>query len=156
MLSFVGAWLMANLVGIQPAPNSTAWGRVLVRPYLVGQLAFASGMAETPHGRVEARWALADQGSTAASVTVDVTIPPSTVADVYVPVPQFVSTPDGLTVHDAAAPAGIVPVWDGGAFVAGDPGVTGAQMLTGGEYGGAAVVVTVTAGRYQFVLQGTD
>jgi hypothetical protein len=76
------------------------------------------------------------------------------VAKVYVPVPQNGDPSTVLvTEHNPDTDEQPVVVWRDAAFVRnGVPGVNAGAMASKGEYTGAAVVMTVTGGQFEFTL----
>jgi Bacterial alpha-L-rhamnosidase 6 hairpin glycosidase domain/Alpha-L-rhamnosidase N-terminal domain/Bacterial alpha-L-rhamnosidase concanavalin-like domain/Bacterial alpha-L-rhamnosidase C-terminal domain len=80
-LGDVDAWLVHDVVGIDQAPGSIEYRKLLVRPAIVDDLGHASGTFVTPQGRSAASWARTSGGR----VAMNVTIPANTTAEIWVP-----------------------------------------------------------------------
>ena len=80
-LGDVASWLVHDLVGIDQAPGSLEYRRLVIRPAIVGGLSHAAGSYTTPQGRVAVSWAV-DAGG---RVDLHVTIPADTTAEIWVP-----------------------------------------------------------------------
>jgi alpha-L-rhamnosidase len=81
-LGQVASWFVHGLAGIDQAPGSIAYDRLVIKPALVGDLDHASGTYTTPQGTASSSWTRDDQGGLR---TLDVTIPANTPTRVYVP-----------------------------------------------------------------------
>lgn len=73
-------WLYADLLGITAV--EAGYDTISIKPQIVGDLTYAKGSVETVHGTVKVDWSVDAEGN----LTMKVTIPANTVADVYVPV----------------------------------------------------------------------
>ena len=80
-LGDVAAWLVHDLVGIDQAPGSLGYRQLVIRPAIVGGLTHAAGSYTTPAGTAAVSWARSPDGQ----VTLDVTIPANTTAEIWVP-----------------------------------------------------------------------
>ena len=80
-LGDVDAWLVHDVVGIDQAPGSIEYRKLVVRPAIVDDLGHASGTFITPQGRSAASWERTPDGR----VAMDVTIPANTTAEIWVP-----------------------------------------------------------------------
>jgi alpha-L-rhamnosidase len=80
ILAQIEEWFHAGIAGIQTAPGSIAYDRLIFKPKPVGDLTKASGSYETPAGWARSAWTKKD-GRFALSVTV----PANTQAEVWVP-----------------------------------------------------------------------
>jgi alpha-L-rhamnosidase len=88
----IDEWFNAGLAGIQQAPGSTGYDKIVIKPQLVGDLAHVAGTYETPHGTVASEWT--------RHGAMKVTVPAGTTATVYVPADNYVP------VRGSAQPAG--------------------------------------------------
>lgn len=77
----IGAWFYRDLAGIRPALGSPGFARTIIRPVVPSGLAWVKAQTETPRGRVAVRWEKKD-----GRLVLEVTIPPNSSAEVYVPV----------------------------------------------------------------------
>jgi len=112
------------------APGSRGWSRLVFTPAFHDHAALTSANASvaTPLGAAAIAWAAAPGGQGTAALTV----PPGATATLVLP---------GAT---AGVTEGGAPVWAGGAFVPGVPGVTGAALV------GGALRVELGSGEYAF------
>lgn len=135
MFGSVGAWFYRALAGIDQAPGSAGYRHIRIEPNITEDLHWASGSIHTVRGAVSCHWV-----HSPGKITLDVVIPPG--ADAAVSVPKEIQM-TGIEVHE-----GDHLVWQDHRYVAGDPGVNGANETRG------AVIFNVGAGRYSFVLTG--
>ena len=134
MFGSVGAWFYKALAGIDQAPGSTGFERILIQPQMVRDLTHASGSTRTVRGEVSCSWS-----RTELAVRVEVTIPFGSEAEVVIP---------KLGIRDVRLSEGGTPIWADGRFVAGAAGIAGAEDKDG------AIRVRTGGGRYVFVLEG--
>ncbi|GAA2459172.1 family 78 glycoside hydrolase catalytic domain [Actinomadura vinacea] len=80
MLGAIDSWFTSRLAGIDQAPDSSGFRKVLIRPSVVGDLTHASGTRRTPYGEVRSSWKKEGDG-----VRLTVTVPPGSTAEVHVP-----------------------------------------------------------------------
>jgi len=92
-LGSVGAWLYADVAGIDQSPDSIGFRDLVIRPRPGGRLTWASGAYDTPSGRVSTRWELVDD-----VLRLDVVVPPGATATVHVP------TTDSDSVRESNRP----------------------------------------------------
>jgi alpha-L-rhamnosidase len=90
-LGAVGEWLYRFVLGIEQAPESAGFGRLVVRPHPGGELTWARGSYESVRGRVASGWSLED-----GVFRLRVSLPPNVTASVRVP------SADPGAVRDAA------------------------------------------------------
>jgi alpha-L-rhamnosidase len=120
-LGSVGEWLFRFVLGIDQAPGTAGFGRLLLRPHPGGPLDRADGSYQSVRGLVRAGWERAG-----GQLTYRVEVPPNATASVHVP------SADAASVRDASG---------GGPAAVGEfPGLRGA-----GE-----AVFHVGAGRHEF------
>jgi len=125
MLGHVEEWFYSGLLGIRAA--EPGFRRIVVRPQMPGDLAWAGGHYDSVYGRIESSWKIERQAPPAARITMDVAIPPNTSATIYVP------ATDSSEVTESGRPAREAP------------GVKFLRMEDG------AAVFGVGSGRYRFV-----
>jgi alpha-L-rhamnosidase len=122
MLGHAEAWFYRGLGGIQNAPGSIAFKHVVIRPEVVEKLAsegptkWVKVSFDSPRGLIVSNWELSGK-----KLTMNVTVPPTVTADIYVP---------------AADPAKIT--------------VTGTLVLPDRKTESKEAVFTVPAGSYTF------
>ncbi|MFD0535697.1 alpha-L-rhamnosidase C-terminal domain-containing protein [Actinomadura luteofluorescens] len=80
MLGAIDEWFGAGLAGIGQAADSVAFGRLVVRPAVVGDLTRAASTYRTPRGAVSSAWRRSGH-----DLRLDVTVPPGAPARVEVP-----------------------------------------------------------------------
>ncbi len=134
MFGSVGSWLYKALAGIDQAPGSTGFDRILFRPQMVRDLTHAAGSTTTVRGEVACSWSRSD-----GEVRVEVTVPFGAEAEVVVP---------KLNLRGVRVTEGGTAVWENGAYAPGVAGVAGAEDKDG------AVRIKTGSGRYAFVLVG--
>ncbi|HVX47723.1 MAG TPA: family 78 glycoside hydrolase catalytic domain [Mycobacteriales bacterium] len=88
----VGEWIYRNVGGIDRL--EPGYRRIRIRPRPGGELTWATAALNCPYGRIESAWSLAD-----GAVRLEVTVPPNTTAEVWVP------TSDAAAVTEGGAPA---------------------------------------------------
>ncbi|MCP9948602.1 family 78 glycoside hydrolase catalytic domain [Actinomadura madurae] len=96
MLGAIDEWFGAGLAGIRQADESAAFGSLVIRPAVVGDLTRAASSYETPRGTVSSSWRRSGH-----DLRLDVTVPPGAPARVEVPL---------LGASGAKAPAGAKPL----------------------------------------------
>lgn len=121
MFGSVSQWLFNWLGGIQPDPEAVGFDRIVLRPQIVGDLKWVRCRYNSVRGPIVSDWRLDD-----GSLRLDVTIPPSAVATVYLPA----SGGDAVT--------------ESGKPLAQAPGV----RLIGQE--GNSLILKIESGRYAF------
>ncbi|OGD26248.1 MAG: hypothetical protein A2V57_09555, partial [Candidatus Aminicenantes bacterium RBG_19FT_COMBO_65_30] len=134
MFGSVGSWLYKALAGINLAPGTTGFEKILIAPQTVRDLMHASGSTMTVRGEVACAWSRTER-----TIRVEVTIPGGSEAEIVIP---------KLNIRNIKVSEGGQAIWGDGKFVAGAAGISGAvdkddviRIKTGG-------------GRYVFVLEG--
>jgi alpha-L-rhamnosidase len=120
----ISAWFYQSLGGINIDPLQPAFKHSVIRPRPVGDLQWANAEHESPYGPVACRWRIDGK-----RLAVNVTVPPNTTADVYVPARSEQS------------------VTEGGQPAAKAAGVKFLRMEDG------AAVYEVVSGKYEFVAE---
>jgi alpha-L-rhamnosidase len=90
----VGEWMYRVILGINNDDVHPAYEHFVIRPYPGGELKWARGSYDSIRGKIESGWSLA-----AGKVRLDVRIPASTAATVYVP------AKDAANVMESGKPA---------------------------------------------------
>ena len=124
---------------------------------LVNGLRHGTASYMTQRGLLYVSWSLTDatpaSGGTCdeqRTVRLRVTVPQSSRATVFVPIPQ---NGDGVVVTEMVEG---VAVWHNGAFVAGAAtGVWGGSLALPGEYAGGAIKLALGSGDFEFMLAAT-
>ena len=138
MLAGVGRLFYESIAGIQePSYYGTrefgpGYGRFSIKPHILGDLKHAEASIKTVRGIISSRWKKTD-----ASLALEVTIPANATAQVSVPT---------LGLKEPAITEGAKPVWKGGAFIKGVPGIIA------GNRSGDWVTFYVGSGSYRFEL----
>ena len=144
MFGSVGSFFYKHLLGVTPL--QPGYAQISVRPAVVTHpnLTHVSGTVATPLGRCVVAWST-NLSSEAALYQLDVAVPLG--ARGKVAVPLAVTAP---AAGDARAAPLIKesgrPVWSGGRFVSGVPGVLGASIVDD------QVMFSVASGNYHFTL----
>jgi alpha-L-rhamnosidase len=134
MFGSVGSWLYKALAGINLAPASTGFEKVLIEPQMVRDLTHVSGSTVTVRGEVACAWSRTER-----TVRVEVTVPAGSEAEIVIP---------KLGIRDVKLTEGGLTVWLDGKYHAGAPGVVEAVDKDG------ALRVKTGGGRYTFLLEG--
>jgi len=80
MLGTVGEWFYKSLAGIQLDPSGPGFGRVIVKPYIVGNLKFVKANVQTVRGIISSEWE-----RNGNQITLNITIPCNCKSKVYIP-----------------------------------------------------------------------
>ena len=134
MFGSVGSWLYKALAGINLAPGTSGFEKVLIAPQMVRDLTHASGSTVTVRGEVACSWSRTER-----SVRVEVTVPMGSEAEIVIP---------KLGIRNITVTEGGRTVWVGDKFHAGIDGI-----VDGADKDGAIRIKT-GGGRYVFVLEG--
>lgn len=130
MLGHIVEWFHHDLLGIGQEADSVAFEKVVLRPQITGQLAWAKGHYDSIRGRISSDWRIAE-----GRLTWAIEIPANTTATVYVPA--------------CAARAGEQPV-PPAAVTESDRPADQSEGVTLVRAEKDAVVYQVGSGRYQF------
>ena len=98
MFGDISAWFYQTLAGLNLDPEVPAFKRFIVRPRPVGDLRWVRAKHESPYGLIAVSWKRND-----AAFSLEVTVPPSTTAVVYVPAKS------ADTVREGGQPAAQAP-----------------------------------------------
>lgn len=134
MFGSVGAWLYKALAGINLAPGTTGFEKILIQPQTVRDLMHASGSTMTVRGEVACAWSRTER-----TIRVEVTIPGGSEAEVVIP---------KLNIRNIKVSEGGKTIWGSDKFIVGAAGVTGAVDKDN------AIRIKTGGGRYVFVLEG--
>jgi len=134
MFGSVGSWLYKALAGINLAPGTAGFEKILIAPQMVRDLTHASGSTMTVRGEVSCAWSRTER-----SVRVEVTVPFGSEAEVVIP---------KLGIRDIKISEGGQTIWMADKYVAGAAGVGGAIDKDG------AIRIMTGGGRYMFILEG--
>lgn len=90
MFGDVSAWFFETLAGIQPDPSAPGFKKIIIRPAMVGDLAWVKAGHTSGYGRIESAWKR--EGNT---LTLEVTVPPNTTATVHIPAKDAAGVTEG-------------------------------------------------------------
>jgi alpha-L-rhamnosidase len=135
MFGSLGAWFYRALGGIRQAEGSAGYQSLRIEPPAMEDLEWASATIGTVRGRVTSSWS-----RSAGEDRLEVAIPVNSHAVVVVPKEEEM-TATSLTVRE-----GDHIVWQDGHYVAGDPGITGAEARRDG------IAFDAGSGHYAFRL----
>ncbi|AKC82202.1 hypothetical protein IMCC26134_04340 [Verrucomicrobia bacterium IMCC26134] len=121
MLGQIMEWFYHDLAGIQPDPAEPGFCHFIIKPAVVGELAFVRAAHDSAAGRISVEWR-----RSAGRVSLSVVVPPNTSSTIHVPTSNLES------VHE------------GDAFAAHAPGLTPQPSSPG------FAVFTVGSGVYKF------
>lgn len=130
-LSSVGRWFYEELGGLKPVPAAPGYKRTEVRPYLPPAMTSAFAELATVHGRVASAWERTPDG-----IRLDVTLPPNTTGEIWVPL---------------AAPEESASILEGGFAVVSSGAATERFGLEFLRFEAGYAVFDAVAGRYEFL-----
>lgn len=84
------AWFYQTLAGINYLPEKPGFKHVILRPRVLGDLAFAKASLQSAHGRITSAWERKGE-----RLEWNVTVPPNTTATVFVPTTRVASVEEG-------------------------------------------------------------
>ena len=134
MFGSVGSWLYKALAGINLAPGTTGFEKILIQPQTVRDLMHASGSTRTVRGEVACAWSRTER-----TIRVEVTIPGGSEAEVVIP---------KLNIRNVKVSEGGNTIWGSDKFIVGAAGVTGAVDKDN------AIRIKTGGGHYVFLLEG--
>ena len=76
----VGFWLYQGLAGIRPDPTGPGFKKFVIKPSVANDLTWVKAHYDSVHGQIESSWK-----RTGLDLTTTITVPPNTVATVYIP-----------------------------------------------------------------------
>jgi hypothetical protein len=123
MLGQIMEWFYADLAGIAPDPSAPGFKKIIIHPAIVGDLTWVKGQYDSVRGLITTEWR-----REGGRLTLAVTIPPNTTAEVFLP----------------AASAGAVH--EGSAAAAKAEGVRFVRMEKG------SAVFEIASGKYEFAV----
>lgn len=101
MFGSVSEWFYKALAGINPAPYSVGFDKIIIRPQIVGDLSWVRGSYSSIRGNITSNWKL--DGNT---LRLDVRIPANTTAEIWIPSAAAI-TESGVPVDRAEGVLGI-------------------------------------------------
>lgn len=134
MFGTVDAWFYKVLAGIGLDPAGPGFRRIIIKPYPVGNLKYASASVKTIRGTVSSSWARHDR-----SLVLNVTLPFNSEAKVHIP---------KMGLEKVIVKEGEKTIWENGSYVEGVAGITG------GREDGDYVTFDVGSGSYSFKVRG--
>lgn len=81
MFGSVDEWFYKELAGIQPAPDAVGFDKIIIKPHILGGLKWAKAKYQSVRGPVTSAWKIRG-----GKLCLNVTVPPNTRAEVFVPV----------------------------------------------------------------------
>jgi alpha-L-rhamnosidase len=91
-----GAWFYEGLAGIRPDPQGPGFKQILIKPAIVGDLAWVKAHHDSPYGRIASHWR-----RDGTRLSLDIMIPANTTATVFVP------AKDAAGVTESGQPANL-------------------------------------------------
>lgn len=134
MFGSVGAWLYKALAGINLAPGSVGFQKILIQPQMVRDLRYAAGSVLTLRGMVSSAWWRSER-----KVSLEVRIPVSSEAEVVLAKFNL----KNIVIKESGQ-----ILWDSKGFHQGIPGVREVEEKPG------IFVIKVGSGKYLFELEG--
>jgi alpha-L-rhamnosidase len=90
MMGSVSSWIQKYLGGINPDPQSPGFKRIVIRPYILGDLTWVRAEYESPFGLIRSSWRKEN-----AEFRLKVTVPVNTTATIYVPARNAANVTEG-------------------------------------------------------------
>lgn len=137
MLGHITEWFYHDLAGIQPDPADHGFGRIIVKPAIVGDVTWAEASYDSIRGTIRNRWDLVGN-----QMTMTVNIPVGATATVWLP--MLGSDPGNRVITE-----GGTPIWQNGSATGTVPGVV-YQQTDSRSPGQSAIAWEVGSGEYQF------
>jgi len=134
MFGSVGSWLYKALAGINMAPGSVGFEKILVAPQTVRDLRYASGSVRTGRGVVTSSWSRDER-----SISLEAVIPVGSQAEVVLP---------KFNLKNIIIREGGQILWDSQGFHAGVQGIDTVKER------GEGFLIKIGSGCYSFVLIG--
>lgn len=134
MFGSVGAWFYRALAGINLAPDSTAFKKLIIRPQMVRDLTHASGSIFTINGAVSCSWEKSDR-----IIKLMVEIPPGSQAQIFIPV---------FKLRNLRLKESQILLWADNELKNKVSGITSIELKSGN------FIIQVGSGNYHFVLEG--
>jgi len=98
MLGQINEWFYHDLAGIQDDPASPGFGKIIIKPAIVGDLSWVKASYDSISGKIISEWRRVGR-----TVTLHVIIPANTSGTIYVP------TTDSTSVHETGKVASQSP-----------------------------------------------
>jgi hypothetical protein len=127
MLGQIQEWFYHDLAGIQNAPDSAGFKKIIINPQPVGDLTWARCQYHSVRGPITAEWRRA-----ANRFTLDVTIPPNTTATVLVPARSVADVRESGVAADKATGVKFLRLENGRAIFEVDSGKYQFATASGG------------------------
>jgi alpha-L-rhamnosidase len=90
MMGSVGSWLYKYILGIIPDVESPGFEKFTIRPYIPKDLQYAQGEYKSVKGSIKSGWK-----KSKGSLELNITVPPNSVATVFIPTTQAKSITEG-------------------------------------------------------------
>ena len=162
MFGSQSAWYYESLAGLQLAPGSRGFERLLLKPSvwagaasppvsICSNLSFVTASVKTIRGIAAAAWQCGEPKEDPAAAgpieqfTYTITVPLGSTASVVLPTFGAGTTDPSLTITEGGQ-----QVWAGGKYVPGTAGAGVVNATAGRDAGGAFVAVEVGSGSYSF------
>jgi alpha-L-rhamnosidase len=137
MFGSVDEYFYEYLAGIRPPTgkgSTTAYGKILIKPYIPDSLKHVEASLETIQGKIKSSWT--HKGN---HLKLEVTLPANSTGKVSIP---------ELGLNDIIITESGKSLWKNGQYVGGDKGISG------GARQGKYITFDVTSGDYSFKLAG--
>lgn len=133
MLGSVNTWFYKTLAGINIDSEHPGFQKIIVKPEIVDDLKHVTASIKTIRGIVSSRWYRDEK-----SLTVEVTIPANSTAEVYVPIKNF---------NNPVVKESNIVVWKDNRFVEGAIGITSGKRVNHN------IVFDIGSGSYTFLVE---
>jgi len=113
MFGSIDAWFYKVLAGINIDPASPGFGRIIIKPYVIGDLNYVSASIRTMRGMISSSWKKSDH-----SLAFNITLPVNTQAKVSLPKMKL----GNVTIKESGK-----AVWENSSYIESIAGITGAS-----------------------------
>jgi len=134
MFGSIDAWFYKVLAGVNADPANPGFKKIIIKPYIIGDLDYVSASLKTIRGIISSSWKKNEN-----SLTLNVTLPINTQARVSIPRRKL----GNIIIKESGK-----TVWENGSYIEGAAGIAGASE--GDEY----VTFEVGSGSYSFKIKG--
>jgi alpha-L-rhamnosidase len=114
MFGSIDTWFYKVLAGINQDPAAPGFGRVIIRPYILGDLSYVSASVNTIRGLVTSSWRREEK-----SLTLEVTLPVNSKGKVHIPL---------LGLKNPVVREGREVIFKDGSYIQGVSGITAGKQ----------------------------
>lgn len=113
----VNEWFIKSLSGIRPDNNAVGFDRIIIKPYIAGELTWVRGQYKSIHGLIVSNWKKED-----GKLIMNIVIPVNTTAKVYLPSANIESIKEGRKPAVESKGLSLIGEEDGSVIIHLEPG----------------------------------